>query len=286
MRRYHLFEWEDQPWLPVLFRNFVTDHLRHFSTQKTREPVNRVVAEKLKPLLAVAGSNQVIDLCAGAGGPLLTVRRILSEELDTPVEVLLTDLFPNVEAFKRCEAEGAGSVKACYESTTAFDVPVRLRGLRTIFTALHHFNPEDAQKLLADAAHKRQPIAVFELLERTPRMLVLTVLNALWQSFVLTPLVGRLTFLRFMMTYIIPLAPAVIVWDGVVSVLRSYTPEELLTLANGVGATDYEWEAGRFDAPGPLGVLVPTIYLVGFPRVATQHGAPAAPDSGTAETGR
>ena len=109
MQRLHLFEWEDQPWLPVVLRDFVTDHLRYFLTHKMREPVNRAVAERLKPLLARASSNQIIDLCAGAGGPLLNIRRILAEDLGEPVSVVLTDLYPNVEAFKRRELEGGGA---------------------------------------------------------------------------------------------------------------------------------------------------------------------------------
>ena len=275
MRRFHLFEWEDQPWLPVVFRDFITDHLRYFLTQKMRQPVNQAIAERLKPLLARTDNNQIIDLCAGAGGPLLKIRRILSEDLGQPVEVVLTDLYPNIEAFKQCEIEGDGAVKARYDSTSAFDVPVGLHGLRTLFTALHHFKPEDARQLLADAARKRQPIAIFEPLERTPRSFLLTALYAVWQSLALTPLVGPMTVQRFLMTYVIPIAPAIILWDGLVSVLRTYTPEELRGLASSVGATNYEWEAGRFDVPGPFGVLMPTIFLVGFPTVDAQQRAPA-----------
>jgi len=264
--RLHLFEWEDQRWLPVVFRDFITDHLRYGLSQKMREPVNRAIAEKLKPLLAHADSNRIVDLCSGAGGPLLHVHRILSADMGTPVAVVLTDLYPNVAAFKRCEVEGGGAVTARYESTDAFDVPSSLGGVRTIFTALHHFRPSDAQKLLADAARKRQPIAVFEPLRRTPRSFFLIALFSLWQSFALTPKVGPLTLQRFLVTYVIPLAPLVTLWDGLVSVLRTYTPQELQTLADDIGAQDYEWEAGRFDVPGPFG-LMPTLYLVGFPSI-------------------
>jgi hypothetical protein len=264
MRRFHLFEWEDQPWLPIVFRNFITDHLCHLLTQKMRKSVNQGVAERLKPLLVSAGSKKIIDLCSGAGGPLLKIRRILAEDLGNPIEVVLTDLYPNVDAFKQREAEGEGAVKACYESTSAFDVPSDLHGLRTLFSALHHFKPEDARRLLTDVVRKRQRIAVIEPLERTTRMLLLMVLYVAWQSFVWTPFVGKMSLQRFLMTYVIPLGPAVILWDGLVSVLRTYTPEELLGLADSVGATDYKWEVGRFDMPGPFGVLMPTTYLIGF----------------------
>jgi hypothetical protein len=118
--------------------------------------------------------------------------------------------------------------------------------------------------LLADAARKRQPIAVFEPLERTPRIFFMVALNTLWQVFALTPIVGRLTLQRFLVTYVIPLAPFMILWDGLVSVLRTYTPQELQSLAAGVGAPGYEWEAGRFDVPTPVGSM-PTLYLIGCP---------------------
>ena len=36
-RRRHLFEWEDQRWLPSSLRNVVTDHLRHvFASTRPR----------------------------------------------------------------------------------------------------------------------------------------------------------------------------------------------------------------------------------------------------------
>ncbi|MDB5389308.1 MAG: hypothetical protein JWM11_4954 [Planctomycetaceae bacterium] len=278
MPRFHLFEWEDQPWLPVVFRDFITDHLRYFLTMKLREPVNRAVAEHLKPLLISTGSTRIIDLCAGAGGPLLNVRRILADELDQPVEILLTDLYPNIEAFKLCEAAGGGAIKARYEPTSAFDVPSDLQGLRTLFTALHHFKPEAAQQLLADAARKRQPIAVFEPLERSPRLFLFTGIFALWHAFALTPYVGRMTVQRFLLTYIIPLCPAIILWDGLVSVLRTYTPKELMGLADGVGAKDYEWKAGGFEVRGPFGIMMPTTFLIGCP-VTPAHQAMAVESS-------
>jgi hypothetical protein len=266
MSRWHLFEWEDQPWLPVVFRDFITDHLRYFLTMKIREPVNRAVADHLKKLLIRTNSRRIIDLCAGAGGPLQRIHRMLAEDLGEPVEVLLTDLYPNVEAFKLCELDGGGAIKARYEPTSAFDVPADLQGVRTLFTALHHFKPEGARQLLADAVRKRQPIAVIEPLERTPRLFFLTGLFALWHAFFLTPFVGRMTVKRFLFTWIIPLAPAIICWDGLVSVLRTYTPQELRDLANSIEAQDYEWEAGRFDVMGPFGIKMPTTFLVGCPK--------------------
>lgn len=264
MRRLHLFEWEDQPWLPNVFRDFITDHLRYTQHEPMREPISRAIAKRLADLTAAAKTRRVIDLCAGAGGPLLAISKIMADELGTPVEVVLTDLYPNVAAFKRLEAESRGRIGARYEPISATDVPAELSGIRTLFTALHHFAPEQARRVLADAVRKRAPIAVFEPLERTARMITLLGLVSFLRGFTHTPRVGRLTAARFLVTYVVPIAPAIFAWDGMVSALRTYTPDELHALAMSVGSHDYRWEAGRFDVMGPYGAM-PTIYLIGRP---------------------
>jgi hypothetical protein len=265
MRRVHLFEWEDQPWLPTVFRDFITDHLRYTQNECMRRPVNVAIAQRLKSLLERVGTLRLVDLCAGAGGPLVNIRSILADEMGCPVDILLTDLYPNVAAFRRLEAESDGLIRGRYESTSALDVPAKLEGVRTLFTALHHFRPEQVQRVLADAVTKDASIAVFEPLERTVQMAGLVGIMSLGRGFTHTPSVGRLTLSRFFFTYVCPLAPAMFAWDGMVSALRTYTPEELLALAHSVTTGSYVWEAGRFGVSGAYGRM-PTTYLVGRPR--------------------
>jgi hypothetical protein len=265
MRRLHLFEWEDQTWLPTVFRDFVTDHLRYTLNEPMRHPINVEIAKRLKTLLERVRSRQLVDLCAGSGGPLLKISRILADDLAHPVEIVLTDYFPNVAAFRRIESESHGTIKGCFEPISALDVPSELTGVRTLFTALHHFEPERARVILSDAVRKRAAIAVFEPLERTVRMVGLVGLMSFLRGFTHTPVVGNMSALRLFFTYVVPLAPAIFAWDGMVSAIRTYTPNELSQLATSVGTADYEWESGRFEVAGPYGSM-PTTYLIGFPR--------------------
>ena len=264
MRRVHLFEWEDQPWLPQVFRDFITDHLRYTHNEAMREPVNAAVAKRLASLLTRTQTLQIVDLCAGAGGPLARIGGLLSEELLVPVRILVTDLYPNVAAFKDLEAQTGGLLRARYESTDATNVPGELIGLRTLFTAVHHFQPAVVKMILGDAVRKSAPIAVFEPLERTLRMVALVGLMSFIRGFTHTHRVGRLTLGRFLLTYVLPISPAMFAWDGAVSALRTYTADELLSLARSVASADYTWDAGRFDVSGPYGPM-PTTYLVGIP---------------------
>lgn len=263
MRRLQLFEWEDQPWLPGVFRDFITDQLRFTHNEPMREPVNAAIASRLADLVGRTRQTQIVDLCAGGGGPIVKIAGLLRER-QPAVTVVVTDLYPNVAAFRALEAESPGLVTARYRPTDATDVPGELQGVRTMFTALHHFPPEGVRRVLADAVRKRAPIAVFEPLERTVRMMVLVGLISFLRGFTHAHRIGRLTAGRAIFSYVVPLAPAMFGWDGFVSTLRTYTADELLAIARSVSANEYVWDAGRFEVQGPYGPM-PTTYLTGEP---------------------
>src|SRR5690606_10735578 len=110
---------------------------------------------------------QIVDLCAGGGGPLLSILEQLERGHGVRVPVVLTDKYPNERAFLRAEAQRPGQVRGLRAPVDATEVPVTLKGVRTLFNALHHFRPAQARALFADAVHKGQPIATFEVVERS-----------------------------------------------------------------------------------------------------------------------
>src|SRR5262245_18508800 len=201
MRLLHLFQWEDQPWLPLVFRDFITDQLRFTHSEPMRVPVNHAIAERLATVLRQTGETRIVDLCAGGGGPVHQIYQILTHDLGIPVTVVLTDLFPNVTAFRALESQSEGRIFARFEPTDATNVPETLPGLRTLFTALRHFQPGEVRAVLADAVRKRQPIAVFEPLQRTLRMTALVGVMSFLRGFTHAHRVGRLTAQRALFSY-------------------------------------------------------------------------------------
>lgn len=76
-----------------------------------------------------------------------------------------------------------------------------------------------------------------------------------------TPFIRPFRWSRLLLTYLLPVIPTVAFIDGVVSCLRTYTPDELRELARSVdGATGYDWTAGHAGG-GPI----PMTYLIGLP---------------------
>src|ERR1043166_6155981 len=56
--------------------------------------------------------------------------------------------------------------------------------------------------------------------------------------------------------------PLIVCWDGIVSMLRIYSPEQMKELREDLQAPDYSWEIGRIRARGIPGGLP---YLIGRP---------------------
>lgn len=256
MRRMHLVELEDLPWFPAVLRDGGTTYLE-FAVRLSGH------AKALVPTIAAAlrrtGSTEIVDLCSGGGGPV----RVIADELartGTPVDVRLTDFYPNLRAFARV---AAGSERIRFETASidAARVPARLTGFRTLFNAFHHFRPADARRILADAAAARRPIGVFEVVSREPLSLI-GMLTAPLGVILTVPFWRPFRWSWLFWTWVVPVMPLFVLWDGVVSWLRIYSVEELREMVADIDAPGYTWDIGTIQlgkAPAHA------TYLIGRP---------------------
>ncbi len=67
---------------------------------------------------------------------------------------------------------------------------------------------------------------------------------------------------RLFFTYVIPILPLLIAWDGAVSNARTYSKADLQELLKGVKAKDYVWDIGHVKKPGYPSAMM---YLLGLP---------------------
>jgi hypothetical protein len=258
MRRIQFIELHEQPWFPSTLRNEITDALQCGSENLKAYASISVI---LQHALDATGSRSIVDLCSGSGGPW----RDLSKKLrgDKPgYSILLTDKFPNLAAFENAKAASANGIDFHRGSVDATKVPVDLDGFRTMFSSFHHFPPAQARAILQNAVDARQGIGIFEITSRTASAVGMMFLWFL-TPFVFTPTIRPFLWSRLFYTYVLPIIPLVLLFDGLVSCLRTYEPGELRALIGGLAAREYEWEIG--EQSGAIGGL-PITYLVGYPR--------------------
>ncbi|HVB85496.1 MAG TPA: class I SAM-dependent methyltransferase [Candidatus Dormibacteraeota bacterium] len=256
MRRFDISEIHESPWFPQSLRNLVTDGLQ-FILNTGR--VYRPVAGRLHRALEAAGAKRVIDLCSGGAGPWPWLHSVLYADGSDPVKIVLTDKFPNLAAFKNAHRKSCGAIVYSLKPVDASRIPARLCGFRTVFTSFHHFSPAEVVAILQDAADHRQGIGVFDAARRRP-VTIAANCAVLIAALATAPFMRPFRVSRLFWTYVLPVVPAVLFVDGILSCLRAYSPAELLELCEKISAPGYKWDVG--EDPGFFG---PVTYLLGYP---------------------
>ncbi|MBX3246853.1 MAG: hypothetical protein KF901_06710 [Myxococcales bacterium] len=253
MRRIDIPELEDQPWFPRVLRDLLTDHLR-FLAEVTRgfEPVLPL----LRRALEASGRSEIVDLCSGGGGPWVALAPALPG-----VSVTLTDRYPNLVAFADVERLTGGRVRGRREPLDATDV--RVTGVRTLFNGFHHLPRPVALGVLRDAVQKAQPVLVVEASDHRGIGMGVVSLAAV-TSALAAPFVKPFRWERLALSWAIPAVPAVLLYDGLASMMRLYGREDLEELiAEADPDGRFAWEHGRAPVPGvPVGGIG---YLLGLP---------------------
>jgi hypothetical protein len=253
MKRLHLFEFEDLHWFPVFLRNYITDFLQFIANLfDIYKPVIPLIEEGLTK----GKTNTIIDLASGGGGGLIKLCSHLKKN-NPSLKIVLTDYYPNIDAFKNTVKQSP-HFEYIEASVNALNVPLHLKGLRTQFLSFHHFKPAQALSILQNAITSKSPIAIFEIQERSLPSILSMIFSPI-AVLIVTPMIRPFKWGRILFTYLIPLCPLFVLWDGIVSSLRTYSINEMNELINRLHNKDsYEWQTGKIKSePGVI------IYLLG-----------------------
>jgi hypothetical protein len=266
MRRLQLIEIEDQKWCPTFIRDGITDYLGWFEHFLN---MYKPIVPRLKEVLRKLQSERIIDLCSGAGGPWVYLYKELNDLKERPPPIWLTDLYPNCSAFEASRTLSSGKILFSPEPVSATSVPTHLTGFRTMFSAFHHFPPQAAKSILYDAVRRKQGIAIFEITQRHPLVILPMCFSPLFVV-LSTPFIKPFRWWRLFWTYIIPAIPFVFMFDTIVSCLRTYSPQELRVLTEDIAKNNsYHWDIGLQSLNDPaIGIT----YLIGYP-VSEDHAA-------------
>lgn len=260
-----LFEIHEERWFPQFLRDQFVDGLQMIlEVTSTYAPIAQLLWKRLED----SRTERVVDLCSGAGGPWPSLVRDFETHGATPPEVFLTDKFPSTRKLDDLESPALKRIHYVQQSVDATQIPKNLQGFRTLFSSFHHFDRDQALRLLQDSVARKQGIGIFE----APGLHALTILSlffipiAVW---LLIPFRRPFRWSRLIWTYLIPVIPFVLFFDGFVSCLRAYSIQELEEMISGLRA-GYRWEIGE-----ETGDLLPLriTYLIGSPLNAAVDSA-------------
>lgn len=263
MKRFHALEWEDLQWFPTSWRDYGTDYLKFIATKFN---IYKPILPLMHKCLVKSGQQHWVDLASGGGSGLKGLARDL-KQTNPSLKITLTDFYPNIKSFESLTKEVPNTFTYEKSSVDAIYPPKHLQNsIQTIFGAFHHFRPDKAKQILQNVVNTNTTIAIFEPVGRNFGSwfsMIFVPLNILIFTLFIRPI--RWNVLPFI--YLIPIIPLYILWDGIASILRTYSENELQALVNSLeNAKDYEWEIGK--TPGAM----PINYLIGFKKDKNELG--------------
>ena len=228
-----------------------------------------------------------VDFCAGAGGPTPYIERDLNEQLgqstknqnghtdgesggiveNRGVDFVLTDIAPHLEAWEEA-AKKSDNIRFISTPVDAANAPPDLlkslsnsdglsdkKVFRLFNLAFHHFHDPLAERILRNSIATSDGFGIFELQARTiSSFIIITLILPL--MLLITPFYfwnnpGHLFF-----TYIVPIVPLVMVFDGYVSSLRTRNPEEIMKLMpKGEDVKGWKFKSGSACHTWPFGEM-------------------------------
>ncbi|KUJ12288.1 uncharacterized protein LY89DRAFT_652697 [Mollisia scopiformis] len=268
--RIHFYEINDQAWFPQYLREKVQSCLTLCWTFRVpilqkASPAQLVTSTLYRVLGDSVTSYTYVDFCAGAGGPTPFIEKDLNAQLSArgAVKFVLTDLHPHIpdwtEASKRSENLSFVSepVDAANAPTSLNRNPAEGKKIFRLYNlAFHHFEDKLGMDILRNTIETADGFGIFELQERTASSL-LTIFAMGILMFLITPFYFWRSPGHLFFTYIIPIIPFVLVFDGYISSLRTRTSEEVQALMKECGASCDGWTVknGQEQHTWPTGYM-------------------------------
>lgn len=240
--RLQLFEFNDAAWVPATLRETIVQSL---STALRWGRMLDGLVEPFGAFLKKTGTIEVLDLCAGAGGPAWVLSDAM-ERKGRATHFLLSDLYPHLEEWEAMHDARPARIGYVKEPLDATDIPPQVGAgrARVIVNALHHFPPQLAKAVLHGACRDAPGVFVAEGLVRNPLSFAAMApvgIPALYAQ----PLMARTNKVgRALVAWLTPLALAASAWDGTVSSFRCYTEDELREMVRDIEG--FTWEFGEY----------------------------------------
>ncbi|KAK6086707.1 hypothetical protein SCUP515_00273 [Seiridium cupressi] len=180
------------------------------------------------------------------------------------VDFVLTDLHPHPDSWSKITASSKHVTYVPYP-VDASDAPEGLietytadgkRVFRLFNLAFHHFDDPLARDILKNTVETSDGFGIFEMQDRSFASMVTCFLYGFF-ILLCAPFFYWWSPKRLFFVYVLPIVPFVLVFDGLISSLRTRTPEEVEVLLRTCGAdtTDWEIKSGRERFLWPTGEL-------------------------------
>ena len=250
----HLFEFMDLNWLP----NSLAYTMREILECGNARPFRPFYDFSIATIRRVAnelGCEHVVEMGAGAAPLTRRLAPLVENEPDQSIKTISPcDIRPDTKSYLELEAKHPGVVDLLRDedkeiASVDFSVPQdwKPNSLLVLSGTLHHLPNLERTKTLT-AMSSADSVLVIEPLRKTALSMLFVILSLV--PALLLPIwycrrAGRAR--RFLWCWLIPVAPAMFLWDGWVSCIRQWTDKEFKKYLSQIPGIEYEVNHGVFS---------------------------------------
>lgn len=197
--------------------------------------VYREVPALVDALVKRHGLVAVEDLCSGSGIPAMYIQQRLSASLP----FLLTDKYPQ-------QIHAQPLVRYAAESVDIFDLVPEKDKLYTLYNAFHHFNDVEKKTIIARFKRCNAKLLIVEILTPNLWSLIQVTFASLVLQILIAPFIKPFSWVRLLLTYVLPINLLTVWVDGIISVFKSRTKMQYDDLFHELNDSTYAVETVSF----------------------------------------
>lgn len=243
------YEFNDSPQCPTFIRESILEVLgKSIRDAKVYE----ALAPRFIQFCQDAKVQTVLEFGAGSGESTAIFLDAVLGTGETPPRIYISDLFPMATVMAKTCATHPDTLIPLQGSVDLRNPPESPgHDMRMVLSAFHHCDAEMARQFLKKG--QEQGVAVFIAEPFTKSLqaffpLFLHGFTSLARNGVLS---SRMRLAKFICTFLLPLIPLCLLWDGLISMVRMYSKDDFAEMVGSLPDVDlpYDWQYEEVQVP-------------------------------------
>jgi hypothetical protein len=245
------FEFNDSPKCPKFIRESILEVL---GDSIRNAGVYDVLAPRFSRFCEDVGAREILEFGAGSGESTAVFLDAILAGTVKPPHIYISDLYPMADVMAQTCRRYPAQFTAITESVDLCNPPATPpHDMRMVLSAFHHFDTEIAQSFLRDSQEKGVAVFIAEPFTKTLKSFFPLFIHG-FTSLARNGIFARkMRGLKFLFTFLVPLIPMCLLWDGLISMIRMYDERGFQEIVDSLPKSkqDYKWH--YVEVPVPLG---------------------------------
>lgn len=215
------FEFGDLAWVPHLYHYYLRVYLIFFVKFVGYD---KLWAKQTQAFIEQNGTSSVMEYGSGSGEPLMRMVSQLDCEKAKSLSYIMSDLKPLPEFVNKVNAEAPINFTYIENSIDAATHKPKDEQAVVFINSFHHLPPKVARHVIKNNLENGNEMLILEYV-RNNLLAYLSMLGGVLIVLLTAPFISKLKHLPLVIvfTYIIPLFPFMMLWDGLISCRRAYS---------------------------------------------------------------